>query len=125
MNRMIRLVTSVSLALGLTVGLAGIASAEGKDEQRKERGAKHLDKMFERFDANKDGKLTKSEVSERHWERLSKADSNGDGAVTKAELKAKFEEMKAKRGERGKDGKGKRHKDGRKGKEHRKGKAES
>ena len=42
--------------------------------------------MFRRFDTNKDGKLTKDEVPEPLWRRLSRADTDGDGAVTEDEL---------------------------------------
>ncbi len=44
--------------------------------------------MLERFDKNKDGKLTKSELPEFIWDRLSKADANGDGEITKDEIEA-------------------------------------
>lgn len=47
-----------------------------------------VSQLFERFDKNSDGKLTKDEVPPFVWEHLSKADANKDGAVTKAELEA-------------------------------------
>jgi Ca2+-binding EF-hand superfamily protein len=47
-----------------------------------------VSELFERFDKNKDGKLTKDEVPPFIWEHISKADANKDGAVTKAELEA-------------------------------------
>lgn len=51
--------------------------------------------MFERFDANKDGKLTEDELPERAAQMIMKADANGDKAVTLDEIKA----AQAKRGE--------------------------
>lgn len=54
----------------------------GPGKGPRDRGA-----MFQRADKNGDGKLTKDEVPERLWERISKADADGDGAVTKEELK--------------------------------------
>ena len=42
--------------------------------------------MFERWDADNDGKLTQDEVPEGVWNRLSRADADGDGAVTPEEL---------------------------------------
>jgi hypothetical protein len=39
-------------------------------------------------DKNQDGKVTKDEVSETVWERISTADANKDGAITPAELDA-------------------------------------
>ena len=44
--------------------------------------------LLERFDKNKDGKLTKSELPEFLWDRLSKADANSDGEITKDEIEA-------------------------------------
>ena len=44
--------------------------------------------LLERFDKNKDGKLTKSELPEFIWDRLSKADANSDGEITKDEIEA-------------------------------------
>ena len=52
-----------------------------------------VDELFERFDKNKDGKLTKDEVPAMLWEHLSKADANKDGAVTKEELQAARKQM--------------------------------
>lgn len=44
--------------------------------------------LLERFDKNKDGKLTKSELPGFIWDRLSKADANSDGEITKDEIEA-------------------------------------
>ena len=44
--------------------------------------------LLERFDKNKDGKLTKPELPEFIWDRLSKADTNSDGEITKDEIEA-------------------------------------
>jgi len=44
-------------------------------------------RLLERFDANKDGKLSKDEVAdEGMWTRLAAADTDGDGVVSKEEL---------------------------------------
>ena len=42
--------------------------------------------ILERMDQNKDGKLTKDEVPEAAWGRLSRADADNDGVITKDEL---------------------------------------
>lgn len=42
---------------------------------------------FRRLDLNKDGKLTKEEVPDSLWRRMSRADADRDGAVTEDELK--------------------------------------
>jgi Ca2+-binding EF-hand superfamily protein len=46
------------------------------------------ERPFQRFDANGDGKLDKTEVPDFVWERIGVADANGDGAVTKDEIQA-------------------------------------
>jgi Ca2+-binding EF-hand superfamily protein len=56
-------------------------------------GAPGIDKLFERLDTNKDGKLTKDELPERPADRIMKADADGDGAVTKEELQAARDKM--------------------------------
>ena len=48
--------------------------------------------MFSRFDEDKDGKLSKSEVPAEMWEKLSKADDDADGFVSKAELEKVYRE---------------------------------
>ncbi len=53
--------------------------------------------MFKHMDKNNDGKLSKDEVPERLWERLSKADKNSDNAITKAELEAAMAQMRGQR----------------------------
>ena len=44
--------------------------------------------MISRYDADKDGKLSKTEAPAELWERLSKADENADGLVSKEELES-------------------------------------
>lgn len=80
----------------MLMGAALIATTNEASAQR--RGGKMIDKIFEKLDANKDGKITKDEAGER-WKRLSRADANNDGAVTKDELKAQMGKRK-KRGKR-------------------------
>ena len=48
--------------------------------------------MFQRADKNQDGKITKDEVPDQLWERISKADADGNGEVTKEELKKALQE---------------------------------
>lgn len=49
------------------------------------------ERVFERFDANSDGKLEKSEVPDFVWDHLSVADANRDGALTHDEIQAAHE----------------------------------
>ena len=43
--------------------------------------------MFDRFDTNQDGKLTRDEAPEFAWQHIAAADTDSDGAVTREELK--------------------------------------
>src|SRR5205814_8823226 len=65
------------------------AFAQGPGE-----GSGDVDAMVERvmaFDKNKDGKLTRDEMTDPRLKALcDRADANKDGVVTKAELKAVF-----------------------------------
>jgi Ca2+-binding EF-hand superfamily protein len=56
---------------------------EAMIEKMKERAKE----MFEKADANKDGKLSKEEAPERMKENFAKIDANGDGQLTPEELK--------------------------------------
>lgn len=49
---------------------------------------------MERFDPDHKGSLTKKDVPEPVWNRISKADANGDGTVTKDELEAHIKKMR-------------------------------
>ena len=51
-------------------------------------GPPSADRLLEHADKNKDGKLTKDELPEAAWTRLSAADTDKDGAVSKSELEA-------------------------------------
>tara|TARA_R110002073_G_scaffold74211_1_gene181605 strand:+ start:205 stop:954 length:750 start_codon:yes stop_codon:yes gene_type:complete len=62
------------------------AFAQGGGQRR--RGM-NVARMMERYDANKDGKLTKEEVGEgRMWDRLARADKDSDGSITKKEMES-------------------------------------
>jgi Ca2+-binding EF-hand superfamily protein len=51
--------------------------------------------IFERYDGDKDGKLTKEEVPGEMWARLSKADDDADGRVSREEMAKVYEKMEA------------------------------
>jgi collagen type III alpha len=57
-------------------------------------GGSFIDRMFQRSDANGDGKLTKDEVPERMAPMLDGADTNEDGAIDRAELEAAMANMR-------------------------------
>ena len=50
-----------------------------------------VDRLFSSKDANEDGVLAEDEVSERAWDRLSRADADGGGGVSQEELAAHVE----------------------------------
>jgi HlyD family secretion protein len=52
-------------------------------------------RIFERMDANQDGKIDSSEIPEDRREDLMKHDANGDGAIDKQELITGMERMRA------------------------------
>jgi Ca2+-binding EF-hand superfamily protein len=100
-----------AVALGVTLGafsaLPGIAHAvhdmrQGKMRaDQKERGEQRVQHMLERFDANKDGQITRAEVKAAHEARFASFDADKDGALSQDEFRsmmaARLDEM-AKRG---------------------------
>lgn len=86
-----------SLCLGLILGSAMVSSAQDKAPGKVHDSGK----VFERMDANNDGKVTKDEFmadsKARAEKRWSKLDPQNKGALTKAEmnaaLKAKAKKM--------------------------------
>lgn len=118
-KRTLRVALLGAVALGVTLGgftaLPGIAHAlndmrQGKvsAEQREQR----VQHMLERFDADKDGQITRAEVEDERKARLARFDADQDGALSQDEFRsmmaARLDEM-AKRGfermDRNKDGK--------------------
>jgi collagen type III alpha len=53
-----------------------------------ERGGGDMNRMFEAWDRNHDGKLSKSEMPERMQEMFERLDANKDGFVSKEEMGA-------------------------------------
>jgi hypothetical protein len=51
-----------------------------------------VDRIFQRMDANQDGKIAKDELPAEQASRLSAADSNGDGAIDRAELQQSIQQ---------------------------------
>lgn len=49
----------------------------------------HMKKMWEKLDANNDGKISKSEFDAMHNEMFAQMDTDNDGFLTKEEMKAR------------------------------------
>ncbi|MEO1090392.1 MAG: EF-hand domain-containing protein [Pseudomonadota bacterium] len=77
----------VLTALGLVVGVAAVATADSRGWGRGGPGGEsRLDRMFESFDTNGDGRLTQSEVDGYRTERHATFDTDGDGTLTLEEF---------------------------------------
>ena len=64
-----------------------------------------MSKIFERSDANADGKLTGDEIPERMRDKVAMIDKDGDGSITKSEFAAMAARMEEGAGKRpGKEG---------------------
>lgn len=57
-------------------------------------GMPSFDDMFNRLDANGDGKITKDEARERMKEQFDKVDANSDGGIDKDEMRKAAEQMR-------------------------------
>jgi len=81
---MLWLTAAAALLLVATTTFAQPPAGHGGG--RAHAGRPSVEKLMERLDANKDGKLEKEELPERIAGKLMKADADGDGAITKDEL---------------------------------------
>ena len=103
------LATMGSLVFGASVAVAapgdGAAQpqCEGKHGQGKGKFSK--EERFKKHDKNGDGFWTSAEVGEKRWERLKAADANKDGKISLSELQQAWKDGKLK-GKHGKRGKG-------------------
>jgi hypothetical protein len=69
--------------------------------------------MFQRFDANKDGKLSKDEIPERMRSRMEPMDTDKDGAISEEEFRNGSARMFGGRGRGGRGGRGGNPREGR------------
>ena len=94
--------TVIPAAIILIAGGAAIAVAAGGD-RHDGHAARHearLDHMFEAFDLNADGKITRAEIEAGREARFAASDANGDGKLSEAELRAAMQKRAADRAER-------------------------
>lgn len=104
-----RLPPPFRLALAATLALASTAGATVAAAQSAERPAGDLTraafaeragKMFDRMDANRDGRLDPADRAAHQAQRFGKLDADGNGEVSQAEMQAAQAARKAKMAER-------------------------
>jgi len=86
-----------------TAALIAVAStavvATAHDRGAGQRGGPGM--IFERFDINEDGQITRDEIVEAAAARFAETDANGDGMLSLEEMTAAAEERRAERVARG------------------------
>ena len=99
MNKRIGMIVGCGvLGAGMLAGCFALAERPGGGFSNGQAGDDTVSRMME-FDANKDGKLTRKEVTDERLTRLfDHADADKDGTVTRAELTALVAAEPARRG---------------------------
>ncbi len=80
----------ISAAIILVIGGGAIAVAASGDRHghHEAHHQARLDHLFDMFDVNADGQITKAEIAAGHEARFQASDTNGDGALSEAEIRA-------------------------------------
>jgi hypothetical protein len=100
MRKVMGLVLALSCAAILLFQVSAEEPGKKKAKDAKDYSDAPIVKRMMAFDKNKDGKLTKDEVTDERLHRLfDRADKNKDGVVTKDELIALAKEMAEERGD--------------------------
>lgn len=92
----------IPAAIILVLGGGAIAIAAGGDRHG-DHEAHHqarLDRMFDTFDINADGQITKAEIEAGREARFEASDTNGNGVLSEAEIRASVEKRAAARADR-------------------------
>lgn len=79
-------------ALAVTAMIGGIAFAAQADSRGHGKGDR-ADQLFERFDTNNDGKITKAEIEASRKASVAKYDANKDGQLSLEEFQGLFNEI--------------------------------
>jgi len=88
----IALKTGLAVA-GVVIATSALAQLAPGDHSGGDRGVK----MFERFDADGDGVISKAEAENARASHFAKLDGDGDGAITEAEMIASIQSRVAER----------------------------
>lgn len=91
--------TALTVALVLTLGTSSLALAAAGDPQRGDR-AENREEMFNRFDSDGDGQVSREDLDGLAESRFSEADANSDGFLSEEELRASAEKRMSERAER-------------------------
>ena len=86
-----------SAALIAVASTAVIATAKGIPGGNGHGQGNHIERLFERMDADQDGSITKAEVEAAAVARFTEADANGDGLLDADEMAAAGEGRNAER----------------------------
>lgn len=87
--------TKIVLGAGLAIAILGAAAVTASAGYRGHgpHGGGFGETLFEKFDANSDGKITKDEIAAVRKDRFAKYDANKDGTLSLEEYKGLFAEM--------------------------------
>jgi len=80
----------------LALAMMAVSAAPGAAQDGGMRG-EGMDRMFEQFDTDGDGRITKEEIATARAARMAAIDADGDGIVTREEMIAGHSAMAAER----------------------------
>jgi Ca2+-binding EF-hand superfamily protein len=87
MKRSTIIIASLFTIASLTISCKSTSEVTEKTGQKRGGDRPNVETIFTEMDANKDGKISKSEAKGPLAEEFSKIDSNNDGFISKEELK--------------------------------------
>lgn len=91
---MLNVKKNLALAAALVGGCA-LAAGAFAGHGHGGKGGRHGGFMFEKMDANKDGAVTKTELTAHVESKMKESDANGDGRITRAEHDAAMQARRA------------------------------
>lgn len=74
-------------------GGVAFAEADYRGHHGKHGGGERIDRLFERYDANNDGKITKAEIETARKASIAKYDADKDGQLSLEEFNGLFNEI--------------------------------